>query len=149
MCRKDHREEAKQYDKHTTGTFGISSKNDSTQLVGHVSMELWCIVCCFLRAHHNNVMVVKVAGSRKLENGLVVPGSFTAFTQSVEMGRIFKGELVLYVYKRFASTWTYLMKRLVNYLHYITCSLTVILVREFFKEDRHISCYDSIDYIMR
>ena len=48
ICRKDHREEAKQYDKHVIGTYRISSKNDSMQLVGHVPMELWCIVCCFL-----------------------------------------------------------------------------------------------------
>ena len=31
---------------------------------------------------------------RKLENGLVVPGSFTAISQSVEMGRIFNEELL-------------------------------------------------------
>ena len=48
ICRKDHREEAKQYDKHVIGTYRISSKNDSMQLVGHVPKELWCIVCCFL-----------------------------------------------------------------------------------------------------
>ena len=94
ICRKDHREEAKQYDKHAVGTYRVSSKNDSTQLVGHVPMELLFIICCFLRAHHNNFMIVKVADPRKLENGLVVPGSLTAFTQSVEMGRIFKEELL-------------------------------------------------------
>ena len=36
----------------------------------------------------------KVTGPRKLENGLVVPGSFPAFTQSLEMGQIFKKELL-------------------------------------------------------
>ena len=30
----------------------------------------------FLRAHEDNQVIVEVTGSRKLENGLVIPGTF-------------------------------------------------------------------------
>ena len=33
----------------------------------------------FLRAHEDNQVVVEVTGSRKLENGLVIPGTFNPF----------------------------------------------------------------------
>ena len=88
ICQKDDREEAKLYDEHAIGIY----QNDSL-LVGHVPIELSFIICCFLRAHNKNSLLVRVTGPRKLENGLVVPGCFTAFTQSAEMGRL-KRELL-------------------------------------------------------
>ena len=33
----------------------------------------------FPRAHEDNQVVVEVTGSRKLENGLVIPGTFNPF----------------------------------------------------------------------
>ena len=36
----------------------------------------------FVRAHEDNQVVVEVTGSRKLENGLVIPGTFKAVTRS-------------------------------------------------------------------
>ena len=53
-----------------------------TVLVGHVPMELSFLIFTFLKARHENNVQVKVTGSRRLENGLVVPGSFLARTTS-------------------------------------------------------------------
>ena len=36
-------------------------------------------------------MIVEVTGPRRLENGLVVPGKFMAFTKSVAIGQKLKG----------------------------------------------------------
>ena len=36
-------------------------------------------------------MIVEVTGPRRLENGLVVPGKFTAFTKSAAIGQKLKG----------------------------------------------------------
>ena len=45
-------------------------------------MELSYLIYTFLRAYDDNEVSVKVTGSRRLENGLVVPGSFKARTPS-------------------------------------------------------------------
>ena len=89
ICRKDNREEAKLHDEHAIGIY----QKDSV-LVGHIPIELSFVVCSFLQAHKNNFMAVRVIGPRKLEDGLIVPGCFTAFTQSVEMGRRLNNELL-------------------------------------------------------
>ena len=47
----------------------------------------------FLRAHEDNQLVVEVTGSRKLENGLVIPGTFKAVTMSRRLGSKFYEEL--------------------------------------------------------
>ena len=36
-------------------------------------------------------MIVEVTGPRRLENGLVVPGKFTAFTKGAAIGQKLKG----------------------------------------------------------
>ena len=36
-------------------------------------------------------MIVEVTGPRRLENGLIVPGKFMAFTKSVAIGQKLKG----------------------------------------------------------
>ena len=51
------------------------------KLVGHVPMEL-IFIFTFLKARCENKGKVKVTGSRRLENVLVVPGSFLARTIS-------------------------------------------------------------------
>ena len=45
-------------------------------------MELSYLISTFLRAYNDNEVSVKVTGSRRLENGLVVPESFKARTPS-------------------------------------------------------------------
>lgn len=45
-------------------------------------MELSYLIYTFLTAYDDNEVSVKVTGSRRLENGLVVPGSFKAQTPS-------------------------------------------------------------------
>ena len=52
------------------------------KLVGHVLMEISFLIFTFLKAGSENKMQVKVTGSRRLENVLVVPGSFLAITTS-------------------------------------------------------------------
>ena len=61
-CREDNRDEAKQ-----TG---------QKSLVGHVPIELSFLVFTFLTSDSGNVILCKVSGARKLENGLVVPATF-------------------------------------------------------------------------
>ena len=73
-CRKDDRKEAKEHDEYAVGTY-LEADN---KLVGHVPMELSFLIFTFLKARHENKVQVKVTGSRRLENGLVVPGSFLA-----------------------------------------------------------------------
>ena len=85
VCRKDKRKEAKEYDEYTVGAF----IQESSKLVGHVPIELSFLVFTFLRAHEDNQVVVEVIGSRKLENGLVIPGTFKAVTRSRRLGAKF------------------------------------------------------------
>ena len=82
VCRKDERKEAKEHDEYAVGTF----IQESSKLVGHVPIELSFLVFTFLRAHEDNQVVVEVTGSRKLENGLVIPGTFRAVTRSRRLG---------------------------------------------------------------
>ena len=58
-----------------------------------VPIELSFLVFTFLQAHEDNRVVVEVTGSRKLENGLVIPGTFEAVTRSRRLGAKFYEEL--------------------------------------------------------
>ena len=49
-------------------------------------------------------MIVEVTGPRRLENGLVVPGKFTAFTQSAAIGQKLK-EKIMHIKRDSTSTW--------------------------------------------
>ena len=49
-------------------------------------------------------MIVEVSGPRRLENGLVVPGKFTALTKSAVIGQKLKGTDDVNK-KNSASTW--------------------------------------------
>ena len=89
VCLKDERKEAKEHDEYAVGTF----IQESSKLVGHVPIELSFLVFTFLRAHEDNQVVVEVTGSRKLENGLVIPGTFKAVTRSRRLGAKFYEEL--------------------------------------------------------
>ena len=47
----------------------------------------------FVRAHESNQVVLEVTGSRKLENGPVIPGTFKVVTRSRRLGAKFYEEL--------------------------------------------------------
>ena len=78
----------KEHYEYAVGTF----IQESSKLVGHVPIELSFLVFTFLRAHEDNQVVVEVTGSRKLENGLVIPGTFKAVTRSRRLGAKFYEE---------------------------------------------------------
>ena len=77
-CREDNRDEAKQYDEYSMGVFREQTGQKS--LVGHVSIELSFLVFTFLTSDSGIVVLCKVSGARKLENGLVVPATFIVRT---------------------------------------------------------------------
>ena len=77
-CREDDRKEAKQHEEYVIGTH--LEANTGSELVGHVPIELSYLIYTFLRAYNDNEVSAKVTGSKRLENGLVVPGTFKART---------------------------------------------------------------------
>ena len=77
-CREDNRDEAKQYDEYSVGVF--REQTGLKSLVGHVPIELSFLVFTFLTSDSGNVVLYKVSGARKLENGLVVPATFIVRT---------------------------------------------------------------------
>ena len=89
-CRKDDRKEAKKHDEYAVGTY-LEADN---KLVGHVPMELSFLLFTFPKARHENNVQVKVTGSRRLENGLVVPGSFLARTTSRAIATKFEEKII-------------------------------------------------------
>ena len=91
-CPEDNRKEAKQHDKYAIGTY--LEANTGNKLVRHVPMELSYLIYTFLRAYDNNEVSVKVAGSRRLENGFVVPGTFKARTPSRAIATKFEREIL-------------------------------------------------------
>ena len=63
--------------------------------VENVSMEISFLIFTFLqKARSENKVQVKVNGSRRLENGHVVPGSFLARTTSRAIATKFEEEII-------------------------------------------------------
>ena len=91
-CREDDRKEARQHDEYAIGTY--LEDNTDRELVGHVPMELSYLIYTFLRACDDNEVSVKVTGSRRLENGLVVPGTFKARTPRRAIATKFEREIL-------------------------------------------------------
>ena len=83
-CREDDRKEAKQHEEYAIGTYLES--NTGSELAGHVPIELSYLIYTFLRAYNDNEVSAKVTGSKRLENGLVVPGTFKARTNTDKYG---------------------------------------------------------------
>ena len=65
-----------------------------SELVEHVPMELSYLIYTFLRAYDDNEVSAKVTGSRRLENGLVVPGTFKARTTSWAIATKFERDIL-------------------------------------------------------
>ena len=73
VCRKDEPKEAKEHAEYAVRTF----IQEGIKLAGHTPIDRSFLVFTFLRSHDHNQVVVEVTGSRKLENGLVIPVSLT------------------------------------------------------------------------
>ena len=65
----NHCKKAKEHDKYADGTY-LEADN---KLVGHVLMELSFLRFTFLKGFYENKVQVKVTGSKRMENRLVVP----------------------------------------------------------------------------
>ena len=70
--------------------------NSETILFGHIPMELSFLLKSFLNNDKTNKITASVIGSRKRENGLVVPCLYRATTQ--------KMKVVMVLYKELMST---------------------------------------------
>ena len=70
ICKADNRGEAIEYDKNAIGVF---KTGDPETLVGHLPIELSCLLKYFLQASPENNLIAVVTGKRKREVGLVVP----------------------------------------------------------------------------
>ena len=73
----DNREEAIEYDKNAIGVF----KTGET-LIGHLPIELSCLLKYFLEASPENNLIAVVTEKRKREVGLVVPAKYVALTKN-------------------------------------------------------------------
>ena len=73
ICKSDTREEAMEYDKNAVGVF---KSDDPETLVGHLPIEISCLLTYFLEASPENKLNAIVIGKRKREVGLVVPATF-------------------------------------------------------------------------
>ena len=58
-------------------------------------MELSYLIYTYLRAYDDNEVSAKVTGSRRLENGLVTPGTLKARAPSRTIATKFEGEILL------------------------------------------------------
>ena len=68
-----------EYDKNAIGVF---KSDDPETLVGHLPIEISCLLTYFLEASPENKLNVIVTGKRKREVGLVVPAKYAAPTKS-------------------------------------------------------------------
>ena len=91
-CHEDDRKEAKQHDEYAIWMY--LGANTSSELVGHVPMEPSYLIYTFLRAYDDNEVSVEVTGSRRLENGLVVSGTFKVQTSSRAISIKFEREIL-------------------------------------------------------
>lgn len=79
-CRSDPRVEAIQYDSNALGLYKEVERVE--HLVGHVPVEVSCLLTNFLNADMGNNISAAVIGRRKREIGLVVPTKYKARTKN-------------------------------------------------------------------
>ena len=92
-CKHDTREEAKLYDEFAVGIYCLStSSSQGQELVGHLPMELSFLLCKFL-SREGCSLEFSPTGARFLEDGLVVPGRYTACSNNQKMISILHKEL--------------------------------------------------------
>ena len=68
-----------EYDKNATGVF---KSDDPETLVGHLPIEISCLLTYFLEASPENKLNAIVIGKRKRKVGLVVPAKYAALTKN-------------------------------------------------------------------
>ena len=86
ICKADNREEAIEYGKNAIGAF---KTGDPETLVGHLPIELSCLLKYFLEASPENNLIAVVTGKRKREVGLVVPAKYVALTKKKNICKYF------------------------------------------------------------
>ena len=92
-CKHDTREEAKLYDEFSVGIYHLSTSSSQYQgLVGHLPIELSFLLCKFL-SREGCSLEFSPTGARFLEDGLVVPGRYTALSNDKKMVTILHREL--------------------------------------------------------
>ena len=79
ICKADNREEAIEYDKNAIGVF---KTGDPETLVGHLPIELSCLLKYFPEASPENNLIAVVTRKRKRGAGLVVPAKYEALTKN-------------------------------------------------------------------
>ena len=117
-CREDNRDEAKQYDEYSVGVFREQTGQKS--LVGHVPIKLSFLVFTFLTSDSGNVVLCKVSGARKLENGLVVPATFIGRTARKKIFEKFRTEIDRYknICKHMnIDIYAHYVKNIIEYTH--------------------------------
>ena len=86
ICKTDTREEAMEYDKNVIGVF---KSDDPETLVGHLPIEISCLLTYFLEASPENKLNAIVIGKRKREVGLVVPAKCVALNKKQNICKYF------------------------------------------------------------
>ena len=92
FCKHDQREEATETDVNAIGIYKDIGMHEN-DLVGHAPIELSCLLNDFLKSSETNLLKVTVAGKRKREVGLVVPGKFCAYTKKKALARVLDQEI--------------------------------------------------------
>ena len=80
ICKTDTREEAMEYYKKCHWCF---KSDDPETLVGHLPIEISCLLTYFLEASPENKLNAIVIGKRKREFGLLVPAKYAAKKQNI------------------------------------------------------------------
>ena len=89
-CKTDTREEAMEYEKNAIGVF---KSDDPETLVGHLLIEISCLLTHFLEASPENKLNAIVIGKRKRKVGLVVPAKYAALTKNKTFANVLAGKL--------------------------------------------------------
>ena len=92
LCHHDEREEAKLYNDYAIGIYLHGDQGCHEQLVCHLPIELSFLLCKFLDRQGCNLRF-SPTGARMLEDGLVVPGTYTALSDSRGLLETLKTEL--------------------------------------------------------
>ena len=90
ICKADDREEAIEYDKNAIGVF---KTGDPETLVGHLPIELSCLLKYLLEASPEKNLIAVVTRKRKREVGLVVPAKYVALTKNKAFANILSEKL--------------------------------------------------------
>ena len=86
----DTREEATECEKSTIGVF---KSDDPETLVGHLQIEISCLLTYSQEASPENKLIAMVIGKIKREVGLVVPAKYVALAKSKTFANVLLGKL--------------------------------------------------------